>query len=334
MRPCLVANFANRVGGGEIGLELLAGGLAQRGLVPRLLVPGRGPVGERFERRIIPPSITGGALAIRNVSQDGDLIHTFGPRGLLAAVLARTGKPVILHALTDQPHHLDPLLAEVSDLLVCNSRATARRFPMARRVEVVYNGVPAPVAPSRRLALPDGVKHIGVIGRPVWWKGHLDLLPAAVAIASERDDVDIVFAGRPGGHVSDAVEKTAAEYERVLVLGWVPRIRDHLHEFDLIVVPSRLEGFGRVAVEALRAGVPVLARRAGALPEVLEGPTDPWLPEDPAQWKDKILDSLDQYPDPPDLLRELGARFDLDSQVERIVSLYCELAERAPNDPS
>jgi glycosyltransferase involved in cell wall biosynthesis len=331
VKPCFIANAAWVGGGGEIGLELLATGLAEADTVPRVLTPGRGPVGERFERRVIPPSITGAAQAVRRHAADTDLIHTFGVRGLLAAALARTGKPLILHALIDIPHDLDPLLGDISDLVICNSHATARRFSSAACVEVVYNGVPAAVPSSKPLGMTPGRRHVGVIGRPAWWKGHLDLLPAVRAIVSERDDVEVIFAGRPGGPVSDAVEQLAGESGgQVRALGWVPRIRNHLHEFDLIVVPSHVEGFGRVAAEALRAGVPVLARRTGGLPEVLDGLADAWLPDDPGQWKDKILFALESYPDPPERLKELGARFTVEAQVARTLELYGDLLARAP----
>ena len=331
MKPCLIANNAWVGGGGELGLELLAAGLAEAGNPPRVLTPGRGPVGERFDRRVIPPTITGAAQAVRRHAADTDLIHTFGIRGLLAATLARTGKPLILHALINIPHDLDPLVGAISDLVICNSHATARRFSAAGWVEVVHNGVPLPVPASKPLGLTPGRRHVGVIGRPAWWKGHLDLLPVVRALVAERSDIEVIFAGRPGGPVSDAVEQLAREPGgQVRSLGWVPRIRNHLREFDLIVVPSHVEGFGRVAAEALRAGVPVLARPTGGLPEVLDGLADAWLPDDPRQWKDKILLALESYPDPPDRLKELGARFTVEAQVARTLELYEALLARGP----
>ncbi|HEX7277457.1 MAG TPA: glycosyltransferase family 4 protein, partial [Acidimicrobiales bacterium] len=326
VRPLILANFATVVGGGEIGLDLLAEGLRRRGVSPIIVTPGRGPVGERFDRRVIPTAIGEGALALRSLAREADLVHTMGVRGMVTATLARTGRPLILHALIDLADPLDPLVGEVADLVVCNSAATATRFPGARRVEVVHNGVPEPVTPSRSLGLDPGRRHIGVIGRPAWWKGHLDLLPALEAIVAGRDDVDIVVAGRMGGEVADQVQDLADRSAgRILVLGWVPKMRNHLAELDLVVVPSLVEGFGRVAAEAMRAGVPVVARRAGGLPEVLEGVTDPWLPDDPTGWKDKILATLDRPPDRPKRLKELGARFSPDRYVDRMCSLYDEL---------
>ena len=61
-----------------------------------------------------------------------------------------------------------------------------------------------------------------------------------------------------------------------LCLGWLDRqqIESYLEAADLVVIPSRWEAFGLVALEAMRAAKPILAFRSGALPEiVLDGVT-------------------------------------------------------------
>jgi glycosyltransferase involved in cell wall biosynthesis len=105
----------------------------------------------------------------------------------------------------------------------------------------------------------------------------------------------------------------------------VPNAAAHLPEFDLVVVPSRVEGFGRVAAEALRAGVPVLATRIGGLVEVLDGHPDPWLPDSTADWAGRILKELAAPSARPDDLRRLGARFDPAHHVEAVLGVYQEL---------
>jgi glycosyltransferase involved in cell wall biosynthesis len=64
--------------------------------------------------------------------------------------------------------------------------------------------------------------------------------------------------------------------EGVRNLGWQPRdvIRREMQECDLVVLPSRWEGFGLVAAEAMRAGRAVVATRVGGLAElVVDGRT-------------------------------------------------------------
>jgi len=58
----------------------------------------------------------------------------------------------------------------------------------------------------------------------------------------------------------------------VTLLGWLARtdIEAQLDQADLCVIPSRWEAFGFVALEAMRAHKPILAFRAGALPEIVE----------------------------------------------------------------
>jgi glycosyltransferase involved in cell wall biosynthesis len=58
----------------------------------------------------------------------------------------------------------------------------------------------------------------------------------------------------------------------VRVLGWRQRIEvaDYMAAADFLIVPSRWEGFGLVAIEALRAGCPVLAARVGGLADIVE----------------------------------------------------------------
>ena len=55
------------------------------------------------------------------------------------------------------------------------------------------------------------------------------------------------------------------------MLGWQPRekVFDLFARADLLLVPSRWEGFGLVAVEAMQAGLPVFASRVGGLQDVV-----------------------------------------------------------------
>jgi glycosyltransferase involved in cell wall biosynthesis len=75
----------------------------------------------------------------------------------------------------------------------------------------------------------------------------------------------------------------------------VPDFAKQLGRFDLVLMPSRFEGLGLVAVEAAMMGVPVIATNAEGLRDVF--PSDyPWLaqPGDAASFAAKLQDALDQ----------------------------------------
>ncbi|CAA9891410.1 conserved hypothetical protein [Candidatus Methylobacter favarea] len=59
--------------------------------------------------------------------------------------------------------------------------------------------------------------------------------------------------------------------ENIKVTGWLPRdtVQSYFETCDVFVMPSRWEGFGLSALEAMRAGRPVIASRVGGLPELI-----------------------------------------------------------------
>jgi glycosyltransferase involved in cell wall biosynthesis/SAM-dependent methyltransferase len=80
---------------------------------------------------------------------------------------------------------------------------------------------------------------------------------------------------------------------RFHLVGEVPEIAPVLASLDLLVVPSVLDGRPVVVMEALAMGVPVLASRVGALPELVKDGRTGWLcePSDPAAFAKRIEDA-------------------------------------------
>ncbi len=106
----------------------------------------------------------------------------------------------------------------------------------------------------------------------------------------------VVSKGRFGNGVSGNVS----------LHGWMPRERvfDFVAESDAVVMPSRWEGFGLVAVEAMRMGRPVIASNRGALPEIIsDGRTGFIVDIDRPETLVELLRSLDRG-----RLQELGRR--------------------------
>jgi glycosyltransferase involved in cell wall biosynthesis len=157
------------------------------------------------------------------------------------------------------------------------------------RIVTVLNGIadapparPQPAAASRRRVL--------FIGRLDRQKGF-DVLLAATQGLEERLELRVIGSSVVGDQGS------AGRLSGLTMLGWCDeqRIRQELAWADCVVIPSRWEGFGLVALEAMRAGRAVIATRVGGLPEVVEDGRTGWLvpPEDPGALRGILLSRTD-----------------------------------------
>ena len=131
---------------------------------------------------------------------------------------------------------------------------------------VIYHGVPDKKLPS---SLPVPVDpdrlNLGFIGRFDRQKG-LDLLLRTFADPRLRHITLWLIGGSTLGH-----NVVIPDQANIRLIGWVPnaRIDDYISCFDAVVVPSRWEGFGVIALEAMRNSKPVLASRTGGLAELV-----------------------------------------------------------------
>lgn len=150
----------------------------------------------------------------------------------------------------------------------------------ADRVRVVPSGVDVPAfigdpAAGRRLAGAD--RYVLALGTVEPRKGLPDLVRAFDLLAGDATaaDVGLAIVGPDGWGVDELVAAMDASpfRRRIRRLGWVDdRARaDLLAGATVLAMPSRYEGFGYPPLEAMAAGVPVVATTAGSLPEVVGG---------------------------------------------------------------
>ena len=167
---------------------------------------------------------------------------------------------------------------------------------LENKTSVLRQGVPAPSI-LRWQSSADGP--IVFAGRYCSSKG-IDTLIHTVTELLKRDSCrQFVIAGGHGNH-----EETAAVYdlarrfqENCCVPGWLSRdALDVLFlKASLVLVPSRYEPFGMVALEALRMGAPVLGTATGGLAEILSEASGGRLitSHDPVQWANEAELMLD-----------------------------------------
>jgi glycosyltransferase involved in cell wall biosynthesis len=145
----------------------------------------------------------------------------------------------------------------------------------AERVVTIPAGVPAlaPADPAVGHRLAGTERYVLAMGTVEPRKGLPLLVRAFDAVAGPRAGVRLVIAG-PDGWGAEALRQAVAEAhhgDRVVRLGWVDDASRAalLRGATVVAYPSRYEGFGFPPLEAMAAGVPVVATTAGSLPEVL-----------------------------------------------------------------
>jgi glycosyltransferase involved in cell wall biosynthesis len=234
-----------------------------------------------------------------------DLVHTNTLKGhLLGGLAARLARlPLIWHVrdLLEEGQGRSLMRQAASTLrprVIAISGAVAQQFEgLSLRVDLIPNGVPLerftpgepPPGLREALGLRPGEPVIVCVGRLTPWKGHRTLLRAFARVVAERPDARLVVVGE--------VAFWAAEYEQelhdmaeklglgasVIWAGFRADVPELLRVSDFLVLPSRDEPFGRVLIEAMATGKPVIGTQSGGAPEIVLPEATGLLvpPEDP-----------------------------------------------------
>jgi glycosyltransferase involved in cell wall biosynthesis len=228
------------------------------------------PLDIRRQKRILTEIINRGNFGV---------IYVNGPRLLPAAALAaRDRVPVLFHAHNRLNQGYAAGLAGWSirhsetTVIACSNYVAQplARYVKKRKLHVIPNGTPDAGFQERAFG-PGRSWRIGLIGRISPEKGQAEFLQSISTLAPEFPAAKFVICGAPiipAGKYLDFVSELARGLP-VEFLGWRDDIASVLAELDLLVVPSKDEGMGRVIVEAFSAGVPVVAFATGGIPEVI-----------------------------------------------------------------
>jgi glycosyltransferase involved in cell wall biosynthesis len=260
------------------------------------------------------------AWAARRVGEiargnDAVAIHANGlAPALFAGLQRRSRAPVIwhVHEIYDDRSRMRPFVVAATlraRSIVCVSRAAAERVirlgARRARCRVVHNCLPAPVAgaaPPDDAPLREGGPLLVSIGVITPAKGHSVLVDAMPEILRRHPLASAAILGKPlfPGDVA-YLERMQAEArrlgvaDRVTFLGFRSDVARILSRAAVLVHPARYEEtFGLVLLEAMNAGIPVVASRVGGTPEVVEDGVSGLLvpPGDPAALASAVADLL------------------------------------------
>jgi glycosyltransferase involved in cell wall biosynthesis len=126
---------------------------------------------------------------------------------------------------------------------------------------------------------------LGVASRLVPIKGIVYLIRALDLLRRDVAGVRLEIAGAGSDDATIQQEvRTLGLDDIVAFVGWQPDIWQWLSRWDILVQPSLAEGFGMTALEAMAAGLPVVASSVGGLPELVEDGRTGYVvpPADPA----------------------------------------------------
>ena len=143
----------------------------------------------------------------------------------------------------------------------------------AHNVTVIYNGINFSLFHAKKTVCSKPIEKLVVVSRlDMQKKGH-DILLDALSILKRkgyRYILDIVGDGRSKDDVVQFISQLGLQ-EEVNMIGSKPRdwVYEHLSEYDLLVQPSRYEGFGLSIVEGIASGIPVLASDIDGPREIL-----------------------------------------------------------------
>ena len=241
------------------------------------------------------PNVGGALRIVRFVRHERiDVIHCHGYKanilmGLVPKAVRGVPYLVTMHGWTSTRMWSKLRLYEMADVVmarragcavvVCDAMRNDPRIRAARlKVRVVHNGISDLKCQSNAgNGLGSiGVKHdsdkliIGTVGRLSPEKGFDVLVSAVARVVHGGQAVRLVMIG--DGPERDRLEALARERgvaECVHFTGYIPEASRFMRGFDIFVMSSLREGLPLTLLEAMQAGVPVVATRVGGIPEVL-----------------------------------------------------------------
>jgi glycosyltransferase involved in cell wall biosynthesis len=291
-------------GGTGVHVRMLAAGCAARGMAVSVLGPSPAGAARGFAAMpgvVFTPVEFGGrprpgdmvaALRLRRALRAADVVHAHGLRAGALAVLAlarvRGGqRPRLVVTVHNAPPHggaapaltyrlLERAVARGADLVLCVSGDLERRMRAAGARRVGRAIVPAPMAPAPMapaavapavVARAAGRPVVLAAGRLAAQKGFGTLLDAAASWRDMDPAPLLLIAG--DGPLSEKLRATAASHGiDAKFLGHRDDVPALLAAATMFVLPSLWEGQPLVLQEALRVGVPVVATRAGGIPDL------------------------------------------------------------------
>jgi glycosyltransferase involved in cell wall biosynthesis len=343
------------MGGAERVVLELARSLMERG-DPVALAGDSGPLDRELEelgpRRYPVPGYgrspimaARAVVALRSGIRDfePDVIHSQNVKATGIAALARlrfrNRVPLLstFQGVDRGEYRRAALILRAADRIACVSQDLAAGLVdhgvAKSRLEVIHNAVPLadPLSSDRREALDrelglEGGPVVAIVGRLVAQKAHHRFLDAAARVARRTDGCRFLIVGDgPLRRDLEAQARRLGLSDHVRFTSIRDDARDLIARSDLIVFSSDWEGLALAALEALAAGVPVVATDVEGMRELLGDGAGVVVPRDAEALAEAIVLLLEDDERRAQMGRIGRTTISTEFSVERMISQYIEL---------
>jgi glycosyltransferase involved in cell wall biosynthesis len=220
--------------------------------------------------------------------------------------------------------------------------AIRERIASEEKIVKIYSGIELdlfrPVSKDRKNKirkkwnLKQNAPVIGIVSKLWEGKGHVVLIEAFKALRKEIEDAVLVIVGE--GLLYDKLVEVVngnGLRDSVLFTGFQMDVSEIIATFDVAVLPSFFEGMGRVLLEAMAMGKPVVASRVGGIPDLVEDGVNGLLVR-PGNVKE-LADALKIMLNGKKLAQKMGnegrervkEQFSADAMVHSIEKVYREV---------
>jgi glycosyltransferase involved in cell wall biosynthesis len=220
--------------------------------------------------------------------------------------------------------------------VVANSHAAVRQLlaegVSPRRIRLVPNGVDLSAFEPRHVKRE--LRRVVMVANLRPEKGHDTLIDAVPHVLDAHPHAEFIVAG--DGPLAPQLASRAQSRgvtHRLTFIGRSDDVPALLRSSDIFVLPSRSEALPNAVIEAMAAGLPVVASRVGGIPELISPGVNGTLvpPDDPQALAAAIVDLMER----PSFARTLGwaaralveQEYSFDRMVTRVTSMYLSLIE-------
>lgn len=184
---------------------------------------------------------------------------------------------------------------------------------------------------KKKLGIPENSLIVGTVGRLEPVKGPEFLIKAAKFIISKYPNTFFIFAGE--GYLRENLEEQALKLgleNNLIFLGWRADVTKVISIYDVFALPSLNEGMGRVLVEAMALGKPIVASNIGGITDLVAHGKNGFLvptknPKELAKYIQILLGDTEKRGKMGLAGKEMALNFSDEIMVESISNMYNEL---------